>query len=160
MSDSFVTPCSVASQVLCPWDFPGKNTGVSGHFRLQGIFLTQGSSLLLLHPLYRWATRGAQINYESESQSRSVLSDSLRPAVLYSWWNSPGQNTGVGSRSCLQGIFPTQGSNQGLPHCRQILYHLSHRESPKSTILQFLKQTKKSSRLDVGWGEICKLSQY
>ena len=41
-------------------------------------------------------------------------------------WNSPGQNTGVGSLSLLQGIFPTQGSNQGLPHCRQTLYHLSH----------------------------------
>ena len=37
-------------------------------------------------------------------------------------WNSPGQNTGVGSLSLLQGIFPTQGSNPGLPSCRQILY--------------------------------------
>ena len=41
-------------------------------------------------------------------------------------WNSPGQNTGVGSHSLLQGIFPTQGLNPGLPHGRQILYHLSH----------------------------------
>ena len=40
-------------------------------------------------------------------------------------WNSPGQNTGVGSLSLLQGIFPTQGSNPGLLHCRQILYQLS-----------------------------------
>ena len=40
--------------------------------------------------------------------------------------NSPGQNTGVGSRSLLQGIFTTQGSNPGLPHCRKILYQLSH----------------------------------
>ena len=48
---------------------------------------------------------------------------------LYSLWNSPGQNTGVGSHSLLQGIFPTQGSNPGLPHCRQILYQLSHREA-------------------------------
>ena len=45
--------------------------------------------------------------------------------------DSPGQNTGAGSRSLLQGIFPTQGSNPGLPHCRQILYHLSHREAPR-----------------------------
>ena len=36
-------------------------------------------------------------------------------------WNSPGQNTGVGSLSLLQGIFPTQGSNPGLPHCRDSL---------------------------------------
>ena len=41
-------------------------------------------------------------------------------------WNSPGQNTGVGSLSLLQGTFPTQGSNPGLSHCRQILYCLSH----------------------------------
>ena len=41
-------------------------------------------------------------------------------------WNSPGQNTGVGSLSLLQGIFPTQGSNSGLPHCGQIPYQLSH----------------------------------
>ena len=38
----------------------------------------------------------------------------------------PGQNTGVGCHFLLQGIFPTQGSNPGLPHCRQALYHLSH----------------------------------
>ena len=53
------------------------------------------------------------------------MSDSLRPHGLYSPWNSPGQNTGVGSLSLLQGIFPTQGSNPGLMHCRQILYQLS-----------------------------------
>ena len=46
-------------------------------------------------------------------------------------WNSPGQNTGVRSRSLLQGIFPTQGSNPGLPHCRRILYQLSHQGRPR-----------------------------
>ena len=61
-----------------------------------------------------------------ESESHSVVSNSLRPHGLYSSWNSPGQNTGVGSLSLLQGIFPTQGSNPSLPHCKQILYHLSH----------------------------------
>ena len=45
--------------------------------------------------------------------------------------NSPGQNTGVGSCSLLQGIFPTQGLNPGLPHCQQILYQLSHKGSPR-----------------------------
>jgi len=59
------------------------------------------------------------------------VSNSLRPHVLYSSWNSPGQNTGVGSLSLLQGIFPTHGSNPDLPHCRQILYQLSHRGSPR-----------------------------
>ena len=67
---------------------------------------------------------------ENESESLSVMCDSLRPHVLYSPWNSPGQNTGVGSRSLLQGIFPTQGSNPGLPNCRRMLYQLSHQGSP------------------------------
>ena len=69
--------------------------------------------------------------HESESESHSVVSDSLWLRGLYSSWNSLGQNTGVGSLSLLQGLFPTQGSNPGLPHCRQILYHLSHQESPR-----------------------------
>ena len=65
------------------------------------------------------------------SESCSVVSNSLWPHGLYSPWNSPGQNTGVGSLSLLQRIFPTQGSNPGLPHCRQILYQLSHKGSPR-----------------------------
>ena len=44
-------------------------------------------------------------------------------------WDSPGKNTGVGCHTLLQGIFPTQESNPGLSHCRQILYHLSHQVS-------------------------------
>ena len=43
--------------------------------------------------------------------------------------DSPGQNTGVGCHALL-GIFPIQGLNPGLPHCRQIHYHLSHKGSP------------------------------
>ena len=46
-------------------------------------------------------------------------------------WNAPGHNTGVGSHSLLQGIFPTEGSNRDLPHCRKILYQLSHQGSRK-----------------------------
>ena len=46
-------------------------------------------------------------------------------------WNSLGQNTGVSSLSLLQGIFPTQGLNPGLPHCRRILYQLSQKGSPR-----------------------------
>ena len=59
MSDSFVTPRTVAFQDICPWDFLGKNTGVSCHFLLQGIFPTQGLKPWLLHCrwiLYHWAT--------------------------------------------------------------------------------------------------------
>ena len=43
--------------------------------------------------------------------------------------DSPGENTGVGCHALLQGIFPTQGFDPGLPHCRQSLYHLSDQGS-------------------------------
>ena len=71
---------------------------------------------------------------ESESESRSVVSDSVWPHGLYGPWNSPGQNTGAGSLSFLQGIFPTQGSNSGLLHCRWILCQLSHQGNPQGSI--------------------------
>ena len=72
---------------------------------------------------------------KNESDSCSVVSDSLRPyglwpARLLCPWNFPGKNTGVDCHSLLQGIFLTQGLNLGLLHCRQIPYHLSHQESP------------------------------
>ena len=61
------------------------------------------------------------------------MSDSLWPYGLYSAWNSPGQNTGVGSLSLLQGIFPTQRSNSGLPHRRQFLLPAEPQRKPKNT---------------------------
>ena len=69
----------------------------------------------------------------SESERHSVISDTLQPHGLYSNspWNYPGQNTGVSRLPLLQGIFPAQGSNPGLPHRRWILYQLSHRGSPR-----------------------------
>ena len=73
------------------------------------------------------------------SVSHSVVSDSLWPHGLQSArllcpWNSPGKNTGVGCHSLLQRIFLTQGSNPGLLHCRQILYHRSYRYINKRQI--------------------------
>ena len=65
-----------------------------------------------------------------------AIIDSLRPYGLYSPWSSPGRNTGVGSFSLLQGIFPTQGLNPGLPYYRWILYQLTHKRSP--TILEWV----------------------
>ena len=59
------------------------------------------------------------------------LCPTLQPHGLYSPWNSPGQNNGVGSLSFLQGFFPTQGLNPGLPYCGWILYQLSHKGSPR-----------------------------
>ena len=76
---------------------------------------------------FTWPLAGRHQIYanESESESHSVAStfcDSMD-------YKSPGQNTGVGSLSLLQGIFPNQRSNPGLLHCRQILYHLSQKGS-------------------------------
>ena len=59
--------------------------------------------------------------------------------------NSPGQNTGVVSLSLLQGIFPTWGLNPGLPHCRQILYQLSHKGSAPTTLQKEMHTIKASN---------------
>ena len=69
----------------------------------------------------------------------SVVSNSLRPhglqpTGLFRPWDFPDKNTGVGCHFLLQGNFPTQGSNPGLPHYRQTLYHLSHKGSPGEKI--------------------------
>ena len=67
----------------------------------------------------------------------SVVANSLWPHGQRAWrttvhGDSPGKNTGVGHHALLQVIFPTQGSNPGLPHCRQILYQLSHKGTPRT----------------------------
>ena len=82
------------------------------------------------------------------------MSDSLQRHGLYNPWNAPGQKTGVGSCSLLQGIFPTQGWNPGIPHCRQVLYQWSHQQSPR--ILEWLAYpfSSRSSRHageGIGW---------
>ena len=84
---------------------------------------------------------------KSESESHSVMSNSLWPHVLqparpFCPWKFPGQNTEVDNGSLLQGIFPTQELNPGLLHCRRILYHLSHQGSPR--ILEWVALTKTS----------------
>ena len=79
-----------------------------------------------------WLSNWTELNWmysKSESESWSVVSDSLQHHELYSPWNSPGRNTGVGNLSLLQGIIPTQGLNLGHQHCRRILYQLSYQRS-------------------------------
>ena len=71
----------------------------------------------------------------SESESHSVVSNSLRPLALYSPWNSPGQNARVGNLSLLQQIFPTHGSNSSFPYCRRMLHQLSHKGSTDMIML-------------------------
>ena len=94
-----------------------------------------GTLLVLIADSHSWGPLGT----ESESVSHSVVFNSfqshgLQPARLLCPWDSPGKNNGVGCHSLLQGTFPTQGLNPGLPHCRQLLYYLSHWGSPNLAI--------------------------
>ena len=74
-----------------------------------------------------WETH---LNTTMKSESRPVVTNSFRPHGLCSPWNSPGQYVWSMQPFPSPGDLPNQGSNQGLPHCRRILYHLSHKGSP------------------------------
>ena len=71
--------------------------------------------------------------------SNSLQPHGLQPARLLCPWNSPSKNTGVGCYALLQGISPTQGSNPGLQHCRQILYCLSDQGNYIVTTCYYLR---------------------
>ena len=106
MPDSLQSHRPQPTSLLCPWGSPGKNTGVGCHAVLQGIFLTlrklQGLNLRLLCLLH-WQASSLQ----------------LQPPENWSGLPSPSP------------VVPlNQGSSPDLPHCRWILYHLSHHESP------------------------------
>ena len=78
------------------------------------------------------------LKHTSKSVSCSFMSNSLglhglEPSRLLCPWNSPSKNIGMGSHFLLQGIFLTWGSNPGLPHCKQILYRMSHKVVNKSS---------------------------
>ena len=74
-------------------------------------------------------------SHSCSDTSDSLWLQALKPARFLCPWNAPAKNTGVGCQALLQGIFPTHGSNLGLLHFRQILYHLSHQRSPKVKVL-------------------------
>ena len=118
------------TQLPSPWGFNGTGASATHFMSLENIHITQ------------W------------SESHPVMSDSLQPHGLYSPWNSPGQNAGVGSHSLLQGIFAIQGLNPDLPHCRQILYQLNHKGSHR--ILEWVAYpfSSGSSRPRNGTGEL------
>ena len=83
--------------------------------------------LLILH----YKNKYIRLHAQSLSHASFVATPGLQPARLLCPWNSPGKNTEVGSRSLLQEIFPTQGSNSGILHCRWILHPLSHQGRPQ-----------------------------
>ena len=115
---------------------PGDLTD-STEVSISGEALKSGAGSEPSPKLTTWATFGKRLTRPSflicvcvcvwMSLSRVWLYD-----MEYSPWNSPGQNTGVDSLSLLQGIFPTQGSNSDLLHCRRIPYQLSHSVKPVS----------------------------
>ena len=92
---------------MLPWNSPGKNTGVDCHFLLQGIYLGPGI----------------------KPRSPTLQADSLLTEPP-----EKSKNSGVGGLSLLQGNFPTQESNRGVLHCRQILYQLSYLGSPEQKL--------------------------
>ena len=111
---------------------PGQGHTHSGHQSSQchrpgGLLTTKSKRILIPGLLYLPHNKGCHMGRITASAlsewSRSVVSDSLRPHGLKPTrilppWDSPGKNTGVGYLFLLQGIFPTQGSNPGLLHCR------------------------------------------
>ena len=113
---------------------------------------------LIIHNIQ--STMVCEYVWVCECFSHSVMSNSLQPhglqlARFLCPWDFPGKNTGVGFHFLLQGIFPTQGSNPGLLHCRQILYCLSHQGSPKVLLLyQYSPYIKKKKCVYCNkWGQ-------
>ena len=125
----------------CPWSSPGKNTGMGCYFLVQGIVPTQGS-IWVSHIAGRlftiWVTR-EKVRSEVKSFSRVWLF--VTPWTVA--YQAPlsmqfsRQEYWVGCHLLLQEIFLTQGWNPGLPHCRQMLYHLSHQGKGKHLINRF-----------------------
>ena len=129
---------------------------ISQEWSLEGMWselaLPKGSMIIQFiknnHPFFLLVFFWQFLSFIHERESHSVASNSLWPHGLYSPCNSLGQNTGVGSLSLLQRIFPNKWSNPGLPHCRKILYQLSHKGSPR--ILEWVAYPSPANLLDPG----------
>ena len=114
----FVTPWTIKSMEFSKPEYYSGSLSL-----LQGIFPTQGSNPGLPHC--------RRILYHLSHKGSPTLSDPLDCSLPGSSVHDYlGKNTRVGCHALLQGIFPTQGSNPGLLHCRWILYQLSHKGSP------------------------------
>ena len=109
-------------------------------------------------------TRVHEINYEKfliNNTNRYCEIKKLETSLVVKWlrlcyrllcpWDSPGKNTGVGCHALLQGIFPTQASNLGLPHRSLICYHLSQQESWEETLRGLIKVEQLGIQTQVFW---------
>ena len=134
------TSSSCKTQTLCPSNnFPsplGTVTVLSVSMNL--------TSLDVSHWRRKWQPTAVFLPGESQGQGSLV---GCRLWGRTCPWNSPGKKTGGGCNALLQGIFPAQGSKPGLPHCRQILYHLSHLGSPCCSHTQRQTQPEQSPEL-------------
>ena len=130
----FMAPWTVALQAPLFMAFPRQECWSGLPFPSPGDLPSPGMepASLVSCIVGRFFTTSA--TWEALSKSHTVMSGALRPHRLHSSLNSPGQDTGVGSPSLLQQIFPTQESNQGLLHCRRILCQLRYQGSPISDI--------------------------
>ena len=140
-----VLSCSVGSYFLWPhrrqptrlrhpWDFPGKNTGVGCHFLLQCKKVKSESEVAQSCPTL------------CDPRDCSPPSSSVRgilQARVLEWV----------AMAFSQGIFLTQGSNLGLPHCKQFLYHLSHQGSPKVSLVILMRWVLEHLRMRAGGQE-------
>ena len=128
--------CSIMPNSLWPMDCSLSSSSVPSIFRagiIEWIAISYTrrsfSPEIKPEPFASPALAGGFFTTEGKSKMKVKVSQScltLCGPMAYSSWNSPGQNTGVGSLFLLQGIFLTKGSNSGLLHCRWILYQLSH----------------------------------
>ena len=163
MSDSVRPHRRQPTRLPCPWDSPGKNTGVGCHFLLQCMKVKLLSRVWLLATPWTAAYQAPpSMGFSKQEYWSGVPTASpkywlstiiisrhnlicsiisclliLEQLYLHCTDSLPAEpqgkpkNTRVGSLSLLQGIFPTQESNQGLLQCRQILYQLSYSGKPK-----------------------------
>ena len=118
-----------------PWALPGDNGMSDMAWKVEKkiiLILNAWDLELTYRHDVMWKSLSCVWLFETTWTVAHQASLSIEPGIHYSPWDSTGQNTGVGSLSLLRQIFPTQESNQGLPHCRQILYQLSHNGSPKN----------------------------
>ena len=104
---------------------------------------TQAHMVLRNFQFYLYPQHSCSTKWKSLSHVRLFATPWLY-MTIYSQQNSPGQNTGVGSLALLQGIFPTQESNPGLPHWRRIFYQLNHKGSPMFHRLPLKKKVNSS----------------
>ena len=105
---------------------PAKGSELSCQMHRNSEAHTTGWTFFWKKPTHHGCCWGRFVKWKSLSHVQLFVTHGL-----YSPWNSPGQNIGVGNLSLLKGIFPTQGSNPGLSHCRWILYQLNHQGSPR-----------------------------